>query len=735
MPGILLQPEVTVTGQMSPEQSLSPVSQTILTNDDIAVFDVASPVDLARRVPNFSTSDSGSGSFGDVMTVRGLTNTVFFGTPPVAMYVDDVPISQAFSFGRDIPGIETVEVLRGPQPYAVGSNAYGGLVNITTHKPQNTLEGEISTAAGSFDFLEARGWVTGPLVKDLLFFRLGGGYDSREGYLKNPDTGNRVDDEEHWGVYGGLYLRPAPGWEVNLTASLDNDRDGAPRLTSKLRDGFYEVRSGFEGRQNRDTDQQALRISYESDSWKFLSVTSRRRWLMSPLSLDADYQPAPDATFNVNGEQETWSQEIRWESNDASSPFQWSVGAFGSTGEITADNLRTLRSERRDITVTPLSLSITVPRLGRLALPTVEIVAVSDSEINTTQLTSHRLDEESAALFAGGSWSGWEPFTLHAGARVDWVRREIDRERTTDSDVDTLTTVEPVAPLIVNLPFPLRRQLIIPIPTPEAFRMQSQVHDQATPLQAENEWVHVTPTLGLDWKASPRVLAYVKSSFASKPGGYSAYADDARLFEFDPEKCWASEVGLKTLWFEGDLAVNLAGYYNRITDYQYERGLSLVDYIVLNADEAVTYGAEFETRWRTCQYLDLSGSLGYTHATFTDYSDPVTGASLNGNRIPYVPQWDAVIAADLHFDCGLFFRAEYLYTGNTSYDDRNRPEFSQDAYGTLNAAVGWRKGPLTLTLYGTNLAGEEYYTNINTTLQARAVGAPREYGVRMTLKF
>lgn len=37
--------------------------------------------------------------------------------------------------------------------------------------------------------------------------------------------------------------------------------------------------------------------------------------------------------------------------------------------------------------------------------------------------------------------------------------------------------------------------------------------------------------------------------------------------------------------------------------------------------------------------------------------------------------------------------------------------------------------------YATNLTGEGYYTNINATLRARSVGAPREYGLRMTVNF
>lgn len=108
---------------------------------------------------------------------------------------------------------------------------------------------------------------------------------------------------------------------------------------------------------------------------------------------------------------------------------------------------------------------------------------------------------------------------------------------------------------------------------------------------------------------------------------------------------------------------------------------------------------------------------------------------LGGNTPPFVPEFDAAVALDLHLDAGFFARVEYLALGNTMYDDFNREEFQQDSFGLLNAAVGWRARNWSISLYGTNLAGEEYDTTMNTDVRTGAVGAPREFGVRVGVRF
>ena len=74
-----------------------PMSATAFSGTDLGVMSRFSDRDLADLIPNYSKTDTGIGSFGDVSSMRGLTNTPFFSSPSVIQYVDDVPSGNIFS--------------------------------------------------------------------------------------------------------------------------------------------------------------------------------------------------------------------------------------------------------------------------------------------------------------------------------------------------------------------------------------------------------------------------------------------------------------------------------------------------------------------------------------------------------------------------------------------------------------------------------------------------------------
>jgi iron complex outermembrane receptor protein len=652
-------PELLILGEALADHRDQPVSASFLSDKDVEASRIQEPQDIVRLTPNMSASDSGSRSFGDVYSTRGLANTVFFGAPATTIYVDDVPFGETFTYAQRLSALNSVEVLRGPQPGIVGRNTYAGLINIRSRRPGASFEGEANYTASSFDGHDFDFWTMGP-INDSLGFRIGGQWETRDGFLKNPLTGERVDDMDHWGLHGGLFWKPAPGWDVSFTASYDEFDAGAPRLAALNRPEFFEVQSDTRGEQHLVTDNQALRISYEADTWKFLSVTSRRNWDLAPYIADLDFSAIPLGSLELYQDQELWSQEFRFSSNDPDRLLDWTAGAYFSTGEINGTGFRYVNFPNQVMTD-----------------------------------TRHRIEEDMFALFGSVAYKGWKPVTVRAGVRADWVDRSIRRTH-----------------LLVagGFPFP-----------------QTAFNDS-------DDWFHVTPSAGLDWRINENVLAYVKTSYAFKPGGFSAYADDASYIPFDEEKSWSSEIGIKTKWLDGKATIDLAAFYNDIDGYQVERSFTQVNYAVFNADHAKTYGAELEARLAVTDYLDLQAAAGWTHARLTRYTDPL-GNNLDDNIPPFVPEFDAALAADFHLENGFFARLEYLVVGDTSFDDFNRTQFQQDTFGLLNASVGFRTDTWSTTVFATNLTGEEYYTNMNTDIQTGAPGAPREFGVKVGLKF
>lgn len=657
-----------VVGEVLPDTTEQPSSSNFLPEFGIEVLRIEQPQDIVRYTPNQFATDSGSRSFGDVYASRGLTNTVFFGAPATTVYVDDVPFGETFTYAQDLGPVNSVEVFRGPRPTLVGRNVYGGLINVRSRRPGDFLEGSMSYDYGSYDAHDFDAWVMGP-INEKLGFRLGGGLDRRDGYLFNPTTGRRVDNQEHGGIHGGLFFQPAPGWEISLTAGYDEFDDGAPRLTSLDRTtGFYTVTSDVMGEQFRTTNHQALRVQHEEGSRRFLSVTSHRGFDLDPFTSDLDFSAAPGGFTTLKQSQEIWSQELRWSDDDPNSAWAWNAGLYGSTSRIQGWGFR----------------QFPIPVGGG-------VFAFND------EVTIHTIDEDAFAAYGAIEHRPSERVSIHAGGRIDYVKRSIVRDKT---------------------------QTLIPPPV-------------VPRLGLEEDWIHFTPTVGVDWQVDENVLLFAKTSYAFKPGGFSAYVDNPDFVPFDEEKVWATEAGVRATGFDGRLDTSLVAFYNAVDDYQVERGLSMftTDYAVFNAEEAEIYGFEFENRFEICPSLDFHGSVGWTHARLTEYTDPVSGASLDGSIPPFVPEFDAVAALDYHLDCGFFARLEYLAVGETWFDDFNRPAFRQGGYGLINASVGWRGENWNVSLYGANLGDKEYYTNMNTDVRTGAVGVPRIYGVRAGFSF
>lgn len=690
---------------------------------------IEEPRDTLRYAPNQWVSDFGTRGYGDIYSVRGLANTAFFGPPATVLYVDDVPFGENFSFSRDTGPIKSIEILNGPQPTAVGRNAYGGLINLTTRRSTGEVEGGFNLESGSFGSRRAEGWIVAPLPGEAGSFRFRTAFDESDGYLTNTTFGRKADFLEGRVFDGAVFLNVAPDWEVGLIVGGGTQDDGAPRLTSLDRTtGFYTVTSDVAGEMSREFDHQALRVTYEGDDIRFLSVTSRRYHEMLPTTNDLDFTSVPFATTTIGQSQEIWNQELRFSDNDPDSNWGWKAGLNVAGSKIIGSAERTFNTfqSQVDRTLTNLIQPIPIPPF---AVPlTVRSVSVSDTQIDLGQLSTYTMEEESFATYGGLEYRGFDSLTLNAGARLDRIERSIVRNFARSGEAVTRTVTNSTVDPVPGLP---------PFPNPPV-----DVRDTITPLDRSQpriamreEWVHLTPTAGIDWEINDEHTAYVTSSYAFKPGGFSPYTSNPLLVPFDEEKALTGEIGLRFIGSNGKTRTRLSAYYSGVEDYQVERNLTDNDYTVFNAEEAEIYGIEFEVVHALTPTLDFLGTFGYTHARLTDYTDPVSGENLDGATPPHVPEFDAVAVLDYHLDCGFFARLELVALGNVRYDDLNRQEFQQAGFSLLNSTVGYRTGAWSVALYGTNLSEKEYYTTKSTELRTGVPGRPREFGVRMGVEF
>ncbi len=202
-----------------PAAALQAVSVT--TAEAIERAQIRDIADLSTLVPSLRVSQLQS-AFATSYSIRG------FGTdgnniglePSVALFVDGIYRSRAISQLSDLPDIQRVEVLRGPQSTLFGKNASAGVISIVTKKPSFDPGGMVEASYGNYNALVAKGYLTGPIT-DSIAASIAGGYNRRDGYLTNAVNGQDINNRNRWFARGQLLLEPGTDLSVRLIADYD----------------------------------------------------------------------------------------------------------------------------------------------------------------------------------------------------------------------------------------------------------------------------------------------------------------------------------------------------------------------------------------------------------------------------------------------------------------------------------------------------------------------------------
>ncbi|MGN6496823.1 MAG: TonB-dependent receptor, partial [Tsuneonella sp.] len=183
--------EIIVTATKR-EQTLqdTPVAVSVTTAETIERAQIRDVTDLATVVPSLRVTQSQS-QFATTYSIRG------FGTsgnnlglePSVAVFVDGVYRSRAIAQISDLPEIQRVEVLRGPQSTLFGKNASAGVISIVSKQPSFDFGGSVEASYGNYDALVVKGYLTGP-ISDTIAASVSAGYNRRDGYVTNLYNGD-----------------------------------------------------------------------------------------------------------------------------------------------------------------------------------------------------------------------------------------------------------------------------------------------------------------------------------------------------------------------------------------------------------------------------------------------------------------------------------------------------------------------------------------------------------------
>lgn len=165
--------DIIVTAQKR-DQSVQdmPISITAFTSQNLQERNIIDVASLSALAPNVNldggTPFSGSSAILSA-TIRGIGSDDFaFNIDPgVGIYLDGVFLARTVGANQDLPDVERIEILKGPQGTLFGRNTIGGAISIVTHNPGDEfrLNGDVTT--GSFDLLRVRATMDLPLTEGL----------------------------------------------------------------------------------------------------------------------------------------------------------------------------------------------------------------------------------------------------------------------------------------------------------------------------------------------------------------------------------------------------------------------------------------------------------------------------------------------------------------------------------------------------------------------------------------
>ena len=335
----------------------TPVAVSVTSAADLERSQIRDLIDLQSAVPSLRVSQLQS-SANTNFIIRGFGNGANNAgiEPSVGVFIDGVYRSRSAAQIGDLPSVERIEVLRGPQSTLFGKNASAGVISIVTQKPQFKFGGSAEATYGNFDAITVKGNVTGP-ISDTIAFSIGGNYNRRDGYARDLKLGTDVNDRNRYGVRGQLLFEPTDALSIRLIGDYDKIDENCciagnviagptVAITNALAGGpsvdannpfSYNVYNNFLSTNKIKNYGGSAQIDYDLGSLALTSITAYRE-VRALTNQDSDFTGA-----DLIGENSqdlgigTWTQEFR-ATSDFDGPLNFLLGGYYFNEKIDQKN-------------------------------------------------------------------------------------------------------------------------------------------------------------------------------------------------------------------------------------------------------------------------------------------------------------------------------------------------------------------------------------------------------------
>ena len=215
----------------------TPVAVSVTTAETLERGQIRDLRDLQTVVPSLSVGQRQS-SANTNFFIRGFGNGANNAgiEPSVGVFVDGVYRSRTASQITDLPDVQRIEVLRGPQSTLFGKNASAGVISISTQLPKFDFGGSAEFTYGNYDQMIGKVYLTGPLG-DSVAASFAAGFNRRDGFFRDRGTGHSENQRDRWFARGQFLVDPGNGFRVRVIGDYDSIDENCCAVVN-LQDGL-----------------------------------------------------------------------------------------------------------------------------------------------------------------------------------------------------------------------------------------------------------------------------------------------------------------------------------------------------------------------------------------------------------------------------------------------------------------------------------------------------------------
>ncbi|MDR6626249.1 TonB-dependent receptor [Caulobacter segnis] len=746
--------EIVVTATKR-EQTLQdvPISVAVTGQQTIERAQVRDLIDLQSVVPSLKVSQfNATGQTNFIIRGFGNGNGNDGIESSVGVFIDGVYRSRSAAALDDLPEIERIEVLRGPQSTLFGKNVSAGAISIVTKRPQFEAGGKIEATIGNYNTRQIKGTFTGPL-SDTLAVRLSGSLNKRDGFFTNLTTGSDVNDRDRWSIRGDVLWEPTDKTSVRFIADYNKINETCCAVSSILngpatlaigailKKPISDTTKVFDRNVIFNTDPAnnlsgkgvSAQIDHDLTFAKLTAITAYRNQKNASFQ-DIDFTGADISNNRTSNAIKTFTQEVRLASS-GDGPVNWLIGGFYQNEKL--DTGRTI-TYGTDIRGFAEALSGPVPAALLGALPaTLRPALTGRSNLYALEflqsLATPTLVRPGLTYFQPGQgiddYYSMKQTSYSLFGQVDY--RVTDKLTLTGGLAYLNDDKKARSNVVMNDPFSALNLGAVPqfpalglpgnlysaLGALQFFYGNTTNHGPVNFPNASESGVLKADKVTYAVRAAydfGAINAYVSYSTGWKAGAYNLSSDSRPPNAngvgrtANPENVDVYELGVKAN-FPGGYA-NVAVFKQSIKGFQ-SNAFTGLGYSLVNAGEESVKGFEVDSAWRPVSWLNLAAAVTYLDPVYDSFTgaacvnydtarcpvDPATGRrpnfrNLTGDRPANIPKWSFSTSATVNHDLGGdyqgFARVEYDFVSKTQLTETTPPELSTWGQKVVNASVG-----------------------------------------------